>query len=73
MAKIKLTSTPQVIFDGTKKNYATTRQGPFKILFSETEPDKTSFHLERKIYSENAKCWAWSSHEDITIDVSSWD
>ena len=72
MAKIILNSTPKQIADGTKKAYVTSRAGYFKVVVSDTLPDKSSWHFEQKIYAENAKLWAWSDHGEVPVDVSAW-
>lgn len=72
MAKMILNSTPQLISDGTKKVYVTSRAGYFKVVVSNTLPDKSSWHFEQKIFTDSAKLWAWSDHGDVPIDVSAW-
>jgi hypothetical protein len=72
MAKIVLNSTPQLISDGTKKVYLTSRAEYFKIIQSQSAPDKTSWHLEQKFFADSGKWWAWSENGEIAADKSEW-
>ena len=55
MPKIVLNSTPQLISDGTKKVYLTSRAGYFKVIQSQSAPDKTSWHFEQKFFADSGK------------------
>lgn len=72
MAKIVLNSTPQLISGGTKKVYLTSRAGYFKIIQSQSAPDKTSWHFEQKFFADSGKWWVWSDNGEIAADKSEW-